>query len=332
MRERLKRALPYLGYPAFFFGCFLIFCYFTFPYDRLRDYIVHKIEYRELPGGRLEPTGYHVTIVELSPYYLSGVEIQGMRIITQPTTPMGTPTDTSIPAVTARVSILPLIVGTIDVGFDVEAGGGTIEGSYATSFDQTSTSFDVTLSEVNLRALPILKEAASLPMRGFVTGQVQIDAPEERNAISGLVDVTIRRLEIGDGTSKLPLPGLPGGLTIEPIRAGDTHVRIEIARSEGTVRRFDARGQDVEMSGSGMVHFQQPLTASRIDLLLRARFTDAYRNKSDRTRTMLGMLDTNPMLRRARTSDGWLQVRLRGSPAVRIVPTPAGDERPPGRR
>ena len=28
MRERLKKALPYMGYPAFFVGCFLVFCYF----------------------------------------------------------------------------------------------------------------------------------------------------------------------------------------------------------------------------------------------------------------------------------------------------------------
>ena len=86
------------------------------------------------------------------------------------------------------------------------------------------------------------------------------------------------------------------------------------------------------MTGSGTIHFQHPLSTTRLDLLLRARFNDAYKNKSERSRQMFQMLETVPMLRRARTSDNWLQVRLRGSPAVRIVPTPAGDERPPSRR
>ncbi len=324
--------MPYVGYPAFFVGCFLVFSYFTFPYDRLRDYIVHRIEYREVPGGRLEPTGFQVTMVDMSPYWLTGVEIQGLRIVTQPTTPTEVATTTNIPSVIARVSILPLLVGTLDVSFDVEVPGGTIEGSYATDFDRTQMAIDLELDEVNLRALPILKQMASLPMRGMVSGRVELDVPAERNSASGVIDLTIRRFEVGDGTSRLPLPGLAGGLTVEAIRAGDTHIRIDVARGEGTVRRLDARGADVEMSGSGKIYFQQPLGSSRLELLLRARFTEAYKEKSDRTRQMLSMLETSPMLRRARTSDNWLQVRLRGTPSVRIVPTPAGDERPPARR
>ena len=94
--------LGFAGYAAFFWACFWVFAYFTFPYDRLRDFIVHKIEYRTLPGGRVEPTGYQVSIVNFSPYWFTGVRIQGLGIVTQPATPEDQPTNTTIPAITAR--------------------------------------------------------------------------------------------------------------------------------------------------------------------------------------------------------------------------------------
>ncbi|MDH5491636.1 MAG: hypothetical protein OEY14_06765, partial [Myxococcales bacterium] len=66
------------------------------------------------------------------------------------------------------------------------------------------------------------------------------------------------------------------------------------------------------------------LSRSRLDVLIHASFTEAYRDKSIRTQALFSLMEIRPELRAARTSDGALQYRLRGSFGTRIRPEAAG--------
>ena len=332
MSTAKSRLARFVGYPLYFVSAFLAFAYLTFPYERLRDFLVQELEYPAGPGGRRIASGYRVSIVELEPYWLTGVELTGVRIEREAREAGKPKVDMTMSSVTARLQILPLFTKTAKVAFDLEGGGGTLEGSYATSFDQTSTAIDVEAHDVVMQRLGPIREEIGVPVRGIVDGHVELDLPQRADQSSGEIDLRIRNFELGDGEAKIPLPSMPSGLTIEPIRTGTLSIAMNVEAGVGTIRRFQASGPDVDLGAEGNVHFAHPLSMSRLDILLRARFKDAYRNKSPRTQALFGLLDMNQVLRSARTPDGALQVRLRGSPSTRVLPTPAGDERFGARR
>jgi hypothetical protein len=63
---------------------------------------------------------------------------------------------------------------------------------------------------------------------------------------------------------------------------------------------------------------------SRLDILLRVKFTDAYKNRDEHTRNLFSALDFFPQLAPAKTTDGALQYQLAGPFALGLLPTPAG--------
>jgi len=104
-------------------------------------------------------------------------------------------------------------------------------------------------------------------------------------------------------------------------------IQLDIAAGVATVRRLRSRGDDAELDGEGTINLMQPLRQSRLDLLVRLKILDAYRQQSDRARSMLALMDSIPTLARARTSDGALQYRLGGSMGGGIRSSAAGSTR-----
>ena len=74
----------------------------------------------------------------------------------------------------------------------------------------------------------------------------------------------------------------------------------------------------------------RPLRMSSLDLLLRIKFKDAYRESSPRMGALFTLLEMNPQVRPARTSDGALQWRIQGAFASRIRMVPSGRAPMPG--
>ena len=78
-RDLMKKLGKWVGYPLFFVFCLLLFAYWTFPYDRVRDFIIQEVENPRGPGDRRRPSGYQLEIVDLSPSWVTGVELTGVR-------------------------------------------------------------------------------------------------------------------------------------------------------------------------------------------------------------------------------------------------------------
>lgn len=318
-----KKILLYAGYTGFFLFCFVLFAYWTFPYDRLRDYIVQEVERPAGPDGQRRPSGVELEIAELSPSWVTGVDLEGVRVVKHPDDPEGSPIEITLDEVSARVGLFALLGGEVDVSFDATVGGGTIEGVYQDT--ETRTHIEAELDQVQLRQLGIAKSLIGLPVGGLADGQVLLDISDENSETGGNVDLTVDNLQIGGG--QVPVPGMSSGLTVERIDAGKLEIEMNVDEGVARVDKLESDGDDLEIQGSGTIRLMRPLKMSRLDLLLRVAFSEGYRNRSDHTRRLFSAMDFVPDLRSAKTPDGALQWRVNGSPGSRVSTAPAGRAR-----
>lgn len=324
--------LPYVGYNALFWCAFWLFCYWTFPYERVASQLVDRVA----ASGK----GYTLEIGDLSPYWLSGVELSDVVLRKDSAEPLPTPAPgdkTPVPdralrvrEVRARLGLLPLIFGTKKLNFDAELESGEIAGTYVG--DGPAHSIEAKLEGVDLGKLGVLESVAQVPVQGVLSGDIDLSLAEDPKLSQGSVKLTLNKLTVGDGKAKVKVGGL-GGLTLDPIEAGDLTLEFDIKDGVGVLSRLATDGKDLKLKGSGDVRLGTPFSSSRLSVLVSIKFTDAYRNKSPRTQAMFGLLDNagSPQITAAKTADGGLQYRLTGTLSS-PRPVPEGTGRAPGPR
>lgn len=323
--------LSLAGYNAFFWLWFWLFCYWTFPYDRVASFLSDKVA----ESG----SGYTMEIGDLSPHWVTGVTLNDVTVRKQkapdaaplaaPAPETGKPADDGslkVKEAHARFGLFSLLFGGKSLTFDAALEQGEIEGAYDEDGEQRH--IDATLTKIDIGKLGLLESVISLPAKGTFEGDFDLVLGKEATKSNGTVKITIKDLTIGDGVAKLKVGSL-GGLTIDPVNAGDVTMDLDVKDGIGQVKKMSANGTDVVLDGSGEVRFADPVSRSRLDILLRIKFTDAYKNKSARTKAMFSLLDTNngPQIRAAKTPDGGLAYRLSGAlSSVRAIP--AGRAKP----
>jgi type II secretion system protein N len=316
-----SKLLVLAGYNTFFWVCFWMFAYWTFPYDRVAVYLTDKVAQSGL--------GYTMEVGELSPYWFTGVELEDVKVkrasdmaAPAPAEP-GKPADEAfhIKEARARVGIFALIFGNTSLSFDAELEEGNIEGAYEESGEEKH--LEAELSNVDVGKLGLLDSVISLPVKGTVGGEFDLTLGKDPTKSNGTAKLRIEGLTLGDGQAKMKV-GSMGGLTIDPVEAGTVTIELDVKEGVGTVKKLSNDGKDIELEGSGDVRLSDPLSRSRVDVLLRLKITDNYRNKTPRAKTLMGLLDgvSVSQVRAAKTNDGSFQYRLAGTlAALRAIPS-----------
>ncbi len=329
MNPKLVKVAKWVGYPSFFLVSFLLCAYWTFPYERVKDFLIQQVEYPKSGRGR-EASGFQLEIGSLEPSWITGVELTGVRLVKMPETAEERATDVAIPRAHARIGLLALLGGTVSATFDADVAGGTIEGAYEESTERLHV--DAALEAVRLNRISILRSYFSLPIKGQLGGTVDLTIAEEQADTEGSLDLRMTDATVGDGQAKLKFGDMRDGVTVEEVAVGTLAIAGEVG-DEGVMElsRLQGRGDDVQIDGAGSIRFNRRITSSRIDVLLRLAFSEAYREGNPRTGAMFGILDLDPRLRAAKTPDGSaIQLRITGA-GSRINARPAGREpAPPG--
>lgn len=305
-----RALLNWLSYIGFFLFCFFLFAYLTFPYDRARAFFLTQFNQETLPGGRVKPSDVQLKIAELDPYWFTGAKLTGVELVKQATQPDDQPMVISADYVTVRPSILSLLVGDLDVFFDVGMGPGEINGNYKKEEDRQEILAGINAIDMSKLGIDGI---IGLPVKGQANGAIDLSIAKEPKDTRGSVNFRITNLVIGDGKSKLKLPTLRDGLTVDTINAGNLQFKIKVDKGVGEIEKFSSSGKDIQVEGSGSIRFVSALKLSRVDLFIDLVFTDAYRNKSDRTRTLFSLLNLSPKLQRAKTNDGGLRYQITGT-------------------
>ncbi len=317
-----RKLIHFVGGPIAFLVSFVLFAYWTFPYDRLRDWIVQEVERPESSGGVRTPSGYTLEIRSLSPSWVTGVELEGVRFSKLSREPGGRPLVIEADEVDARISLLSLLAGNISLTFDVAIGGGTIEGEFEKTDEATHVEAEV--ADVDVKRLGILRDLIGLPVTGSLGGSVNVTLALETKNTAGNVDLHVANVNIGDGRAELRRRAGTKGLVIERLGAGRLTLQAEIREGVARISKIEANGSDIEVDGSGTIRLAQPLRMSRAELMLRVKIADGYKNRNTRTRALFELMDFDPELSAAKTPDGALQWRLEGTFGAGLRSTPAG--------
>lgn len=299
-----------LVYAVFFALAFLLFAYLTFPYDRLRDFILTKIE----ASAKGRPDSMQMEIGSLSPSLVTGIVLNDVDVTRR--TPEAASDPTAAPSalhfdeVTARVSLWSLITRAPKVSFRAKVGEGELDGSFKK--DGEAQEMDAELDAVDVGKLG-LGSFLGVPMKGRATGSLELSLPAEANKATGELQLKIAGLHIGDGKAKLSLPGLRSGMTLEEIDAGSLDLAIKAANGSAELERFGTDGKDLKIRGEGSIRLANPIRRSRPDVQLELKLSDAYKNKTDRTKALFEILAMQPDWQRATGADGALNLHVTGT-------------------
>jgi hypothetical protein len=89
------------------------------------------------------------------------------------------------------------------------------------------------------------------------------------------VEITIEGLHVGDGESKLEIPGW-GGLTLDKADAGNLELVVVIEEGSAKIERATSHGEDLELDVLGRARLLRPLGRSELNLMFRVKIQDAY--------------------------------------------------------
>ena len=301
----------WIGYPIFFLACFVFFAYKTFPYDRLADRLIQEAQAR----------GYELEIIDLTNSGLTGLTFENLRV-TLPSEGEDTPpVDVVFEELTVSTSLFSLISDTKSYNFDAELAGGEAEGELV--LGENNIEIDAELDDIDLEALPILRKFTKVPLAGMLNGEIALAMPSEVAESTGDVEITIEGLHLGDGKSKLEIPGW-GGLTLDKADAGNLELVATIEEGSANIERATSHGKDLELDVLGRVRLLRPLKRSELNLMLRVKIQDAYKNRSAKVATMLELASSG--IEAAQTADGAIQYIVAGSFASRLRPRAAGTQ------
>jgi type II secretion system protein N len=301
LRDRLLFGVLYTG---FFALVFVLAAYWTFPYDRLRDFLAAKLSTTDGTSTR------SVEIGELSPVGIGGVRVRDLEITQTSTAPDTTPSTLKLPEATASVSLFSLLLGDRKISLEAKAGNGTITARYLQNSSEQH--IEAELAALDIGALG-LGSLLSLPVKGKASGTIDLRMPGEVTKSTGAVKLEIQGLHIGDGKAKIKPPGMGAGtgLTLDEIDAGKLSAALDMRDGVANITRFTTDGKDLKLAAKGKVHLADPLKRSRPDLDLDLTFTDAYKNKSDRTKAMFEIVGMQ--WQHATTPDGTMRVHVGGT-------------------
>ena len=303
--------LKWMGYPMFFLVCFVFFAYQTFPYERLAARLVQEAQ----------ALGYEIEIIDLTNSGLTGLTFENLRLVLPSEGEDSPALDVIFDELTVSTSLFSLVSDTKSYSFDAELAGGEADGDLVLGPDTMEV--DAELDDINLEALPALRKFTKVPLAGTLNGEVALDMPSEVAESTGSIEITIEGLNIGDGKSKLEIPGW-GGLTLDKADAGNLELVATIEDGSAKIERATSHGKDLELDVLGNVRLLRPLKRSELNVMLRVKIQEAYKERSAKVATMLELASSE--LKAAQTADGAIQYTITGSFAGRLRPREAGTQ------
>lgn len=360
MKRRLARVAKWVGYPLFYLGCLLLFIYATFPFDQLRDRIVAEFDKQQAKAKRRPgEQPMKLQIDELDGYWVTGVELTGVRLLIppEPERPGAKkpgfggfagggdekkeeappkPAELLIDHATARVQLWSLLAGDVKIDFDAEAFGGTLEGTVPAVAGAGAV--DVKFEGVQLGQIEPLEDMLEgIPVFGLASGEVQLTPREQKfSKADGRIDIQIAGLKLGkkikNDEGQVEDVVAIQGMSVPSIQAGTLVIQGDVVNGLLTFSEFTGRGRDFEVLGEGKLKLSDVWDRSTIDAFIKFKFTDAYRGSSDATIALLGKPGASgrPLvempgspLGRAKAGEGFYRFQLKG-PLGRLKPRPAG--------
>ena len=326
-KERIKRIAPKIGYPLFYLVALIACLSWTFPYDKLKERIVTTFNSQQ----RGSPSPQELQIDELTSSWLTGVKAKGVKLIAPSADPTKPPIEIKVDEARARISVLGLLVGNKDVSFRIDAFDGTIKGTYEDNGVGKDRNVEVTFDGVDMTKIDAIAANVGFPLDGKLFGTLKLQLPEGKASKgNGSVSFEVRDMFAGNEkelTLKTPL----GPFTLPRLKVGNFTVTGDAKDGILKLTKIGASGGDVEVTGDGRVQLREVATDAHLDVSLKFKLNDGYRNKNAITKTLFGtpggkdkpLLEMNPAMAKSKTADGYYGLKIGGTLA-KPDPQPSG--------
>jgi type II secretion system protein N len=264
---RQKQVLRWVLFPLFYLTVLFLFFYWTFPFERLKDRLLVEFNARQ-PAG----PGVRMEIDDLDGYWFSGIEAEGVRLISPPPPPSNEEDDKDKKTPEPKViKIDELHAGCLSADADRhharelggDAFGGEISGFTSDAGD--ARQIEIELENVGVNEMPLLGDIVGLPMSGAMTGTIELLLPEQKlSKAEGKISLTASEVTIGDGKAKIR-----NTIALPQLDAGELQIEAEVADGRVDVQKLGAKGSDFELVSDGKIRLRDPFDSSVIELSLR---------------------------------------------------------------
>lgn len=247
----MSKFLKFILCVLLFVFSFVLFLYWSFPYEVLKDRAIGSIG-----------ADYDISVKELSPYWFTGIDVSGVKV-REPAAKGGTDL-MDIKRIRGRISILSLLFGKPKVSFDVDIGKGDISGTAMQTEDETN--IDVDIDDIDLKYLKVVMAKTGINMTGELNGKVALKVDKKRPIRSegkialNLRNVIIPATNVKLGEMSMPLPDL----TLTKQKGSD--IKLEISKGTISVDTFTLVGGDLEIDLKGKIFLSNNINNYRFNL------------------------------------------------------------------
>ena len=217
MSDRVRTVLKALAYPAFYLLCLFAFVVLAFPWDALRDRIIADFARTQATKGA---DAWRLEIASVDGYWLSGVELRGVKLVIPPSA------DDDGPAATPKNAALARLTKKGPVAKKGE-GEATADGGPDDASKDDKSKDDKGKKAKGARESVVLVEEAHARVRllPLLIGRVRVDfaatvfGGEVKGTIpvgSGDLEVELAGVDLGqigplEATVSVPLKGVASG-------------------------------------------------------------------------------------------------------------------------
>jgi type II secretion system protein N len=253
-----------IAYTAFGLVAFVLFFFWTFPYEALRQRVTLEAS----------KAGWDVTMTSLGPG-LFGVTARNVRIEkssneapvegAQATEPL------VIPAVTLRPSLFP-----VGVAFSAEVFGGNVSGAVG---GLGSASVRLELDGLDPEK-GNLKAFSGVDLGGKINGALRLTIPTVKNGptseydfsqANGTLSLEAKNLVVKGGEVTVPYMGTPTPIGLPRVAVGDLTAKVKFEKGSGSIEEFSGKSDDLEVHVDGTLKLARRPEYSETNLQLRLR-------------------------------------------------------------
>ncbi|UCD85943.1 MAG: type II secretion system protein GspN [Deltaproteobacteria bacterium] len=285
LREKRSRWWTIIGYSLIGILLFLFFTYLSFPYPQLKEKLIRYLE---------DQTNLRVEVEDFRPSLFTGLIFNGVDISPEATSEGSALL--SLQSLRLRISVFPLIWGTLSLKLSSDLYGGRFNGKLKKRGSLISLSCkweDLEIEEY----LPI-RENYGFDIKGKFAGKMDLSVdPKNMTDNDGNISFQIDGAELEE-SSMFGLFKLPG------VNFDQCQGKLVLDSEKLLVEQGSFVGKDLEIEINGNLLLQEELRKSNIDLMVRLKLAGDLSGE---------LKEVLPLLRAKSDSKGFYNFSIKGN-------------------
>lgn len=259
----MPRGLKIISYVVVAFVSFIVFLYFTFPFDVLKDRILADVE-----KGLKDK--YEITVVSVSPRLIAGVTLKNVKVSKRDDA--GLVPVWEADKVGLKISLLSLAFGNLKVKFDIKSGGGEITGRVEK--EKNVIRVLMKLDDFDVDKITYLSSQYGLHLKSKINADIDLNFdPAQIIRSVGTFKMELNSIEILASKVKAGAMG-EVDLPAMTIGAGGSQIAAELNKGAIKISSFKLEKGDLNLDIDGDIYLASTLDNFRLNLKGNFAFSD----------------------------------------------------------